>query len=87
MIERPLNDCVFFRRDVQSGTSAGGILVPAHPKNEPSMFGVVVAAGPKASVKEGDRCMIGVREGQMITYMGEKLVVIKDIDIMGVVEP
>jgi chaperonin GroES len=92
---RPLQDRVLIRRIEQEEKTAGGIIIPDTAKEKP-MEGEVVAAGPGArgedgkiqplDVKPGDRVLFGKWSGTEIKLDNEEFVVIKESDIMGVVE-
>ena len=93
---RPLQDRVLIRRIEQEEKSRGGIIIPDTAKEKP-MEGEVVAAGPGTrgedgklhplDVKTGDRVLFGKWSGTEIKIDGEEYVVMKESDIMGVVEP
>ena len=95
MAFRPLQDRVLIRRIEQDEKTAGGIIIPDTAKEKP-MEGEVIAAGPGArgddgalhplDVKVGDRVLFGKWSGTEIKIEGEDLVVMKESDIMGVVE-
>ena len=92
---RPLQDRVLIRRIEEEERTKGGIIVPDTAKEKP-MEGEVIAAGPGArgddgtlhplDVKVGDRILFGKWSGTEIKIDGEDLVVMKESDIMGVVE-
>ena len=91
----PLQDRVLIRRIEADAKSAGGIIIPDTVKEKP-MEGEVVAAGPGArdangllhplDVKAGDRVLFGKWSGSEIKVDGEDFVVMKESDILGVVE-
>ena len=93
---RPLHDRVLIRRIEQEAKTAGGIIIPDTAKEKP-MEGEVVAAGPGArgedgnvhplDVKPGDRVLFGKWSGSEIKIDGEELLVMKESDIMGVIDP
>jgi chaperonin GroES len=93
---RPLQDRVLIRRIEQEAKTAGGIIIPDTAKEKP-MEGEVVAVGPGArgedgkvhplDVKSGDRVLFGKWSGAEIKIDGEELVVMKESDIMGVIDP
>ena len=95
MAFRPLQDRVLVRRIEEEEKSRGGIIIP-DPAREKPMEGEVLAAGPGArgedgklhplDVKVGDRVLFGKWSGTEIKIDGEDLVVMKESDIMGVVE-
>jgi chaperonin GroES len=92
---RPLQDRVLVRRIEQEEKTAGGIIIPDTAKEKP-MEGEVIAAGPGTrgddgklnplDVKVGDRVLFGKWSGTEIKIDGEDLVVMKESDIMGIVE-
>ena len=92
---RPLQDRVLVRRIEQEEKTSGGIIIPDTAKEKP-MEGEIVAAGPGArgedgklhplDVKVGDRVLFGKWSGTEIKLDGEDLVVMKESDIMGVLE-
>jgi chaperonin GroES len=92
---RPLHDRVVVRRlDAEEKTS-GGIIIPDTAKEKP-MEGEIVAAGPGArnekgeivalDVKAGDRVLFGKWSGTEVKIDGEELLIMKESDIMGIVE-
>jgi chaperonin GroES len=92
---RPLQDRVLIRRIEQEAKTAGGIIIPDTAKEKP-MEGEVVAVGPGArgedgtvhplDVKAGDRVLFGKWSGAEIKIDGEELLVMKESDIMGVID-
>ena len=92
---RPLQDRVLVRRIEEEEKTKGGIIIPDTAKEKP-MEGEILAAGPGArgddgklhplDVKVGDRVLFGKWSGTEIKVDGEDLVVMKESDIMGVVE-
>jgi chaperonin GroES len=92
---RPLHDRVVIRRISAEEKSAGGIIIPDTVKEKP-MEGEVVAAGPGArneqgqiiapDVKAGDRVLFGKWSGTEVKFDGEDLLIMKETDIMGVIE-
>jgi chaperonin GroES len=92
---RPLHDRVLIRRIEQEAKTAGGILIPDTAKEKP-MEGEVLAVGPGSrdetgklqplDVKAGDRVLFGKWSGTEVTMGGEEFMVMKESDIMGVVE-
>ena len=95
MTFRPLQDRVLVRRIEEEEKTKGGIIIPDTAREKP-MEGEVLAAGPGArgedgklhplDVKVGDRVLFGKWSGTEIKIDGEDLVVMKESDIMGVVE-
>ncbi len=92
---RPLHDRVVVRRMEEETTSAGGIVLPDSATEKP-MRGEVIAAGSgKANdqgniqaldVKVGDTVLFGKYSGTEIKIDGEEVVVMREDDIMGVIE-
>jgi chaperonin GroES len=92
---RPLHDRVLLRSIEQQEKTAGGILIPDTAKEKPTE-GEVIAVGPGArsedgrilplDVKVGDRVLFGKWSGTEIKVDGEDVVIMKESDIMGIVE-
>ena len=92
---RPLQDRVLVRRVEPEAKTAGGILIPDKAQEKP-MEGEVVAVGPGArdadgklhplEVKTGDRVLFGKWSGTELRLDGEELMIMKESDIMGIVE-
>src|SRR6201998_1401670 len=92
---RPLQDRVLIRRIESEEKTKGGIIVPDTAKEKP-MEGEVVAAGPGArgedgklrpmDVRTGDRVLFGKWSGTEVKLDGEELIIMKESDIMGVIE-
>ena len=92
---RPLHDRVVVRRLEAEEKTAGGIIIPDTAKEKP-MEGEVVAVGPGArdetgklvplDVKGGDRILFGKWSGTEVKLDGEELLIMKESDIMGIVE-
>src|SRR5579863_10427098 len=92
---RPLHDRVVVRRLEQEEKTAGGIIIPDTAKEKPQE-GEVIAVGPGArgedgtlhplDVKAGDRVLFGKWSGTEIKLDGEELIIMKESDIMGVLE-
>jgi chaperonin GroES len=92
---RPLHDRVLLRGIEQQEKTAGGILIPDTAKEKPTE-GEVIAVGPGArsedgrihplDVKVGDRVLFGKWSGTEIKVDGEDVVIMKESDIMGIVE-
>ncbi len=93
---RPLHDRVVVRRVEQDEKTAGGIIIPDTAKEKP-MEGEVLAVGPGArgddgqihplDVKAGDRILFGKWSGTEVKLDGQELIIMKESDIMGVLEP
>ena len=92
---RPLHDRVVVRRIGSDQKTAGGIIIPDTAKEKPSE-GEIVAVGPGArdengklvalDVKVGDRVLFGKWSGTEVKIDGEELLIMKETDIMGVLE-
>jgi chaperonin GroES len=92
---RPLHDRVVVRRIEEDDRTPGGIIIPDTAKEKPQQ-GEVVAAGPGArdekgqiqplDVKAGDRILFGKWSGTEVKIDGEELLIMKESDILGVLE-
>src|SRR3981189_603068 len=92
---RPLHDRVLIRRIAQEEKTTGGIIIPDTAQEKP-MEGEVIAVGPGArsedgkvhalDVKAGDRVLFGKWSGTEIKIDGEELMIMKESDVMGIVE-
>jgi chaperonin GroES len=92
---RPLHDRVVVRRLEQDAKTAGGIIIPDTAKEKPQE-GEVVAVGPGArdehgqlvplELKAGDRVLFGKWSGTEVKIDGEELMIMKESDVMGVIE-
>jgi chaperonin GroES len=92
---RPLHDRVLVRRVKEEEKTKGGIIIPDTAKEKPQE-GKVVAVGPGArgddgkvaalDVRVGDRILFGKWSGTEVTIDGEELIIMKESDILGVVE-
>ena len=92
---RPLHDRVVVRRLDAEEKTAGGIIIPDTAKEKP-MEGEIVAVGPGArnekgelvtlDVKAGDRVLFGKWSGTEVKIDGEDLLIMKESDIMGIIE-
>lgn len=95
MTLRPLQDRVVVRRVAAEEKTAGGIFIPDTAQEKP-MEGEVVAVGPGARSENGkiyqldvqvaDRVLFGKWSGSEVKVDGEELIIIKESDLMGVVE-
>ncbi len=91
---RPLHDRVVVRRSEEERTSAGGILIPDSAAEKP-IQGEVIAVGRgkilengdvrPLDVKVGDRVLFGKYSGTEVKIADEKLLVMREDDIMGVI--
>jgi chaperonin GroES len=92
---RPLHDRVVVRRVEQETKSAGGIIIPDTAAEKPQQ-GEIIAAGPGArdetgkivalDVKRGDKVLFGKWSGTEVKIDGQELLIMKESDIMGVLE-
>jgi chaperonin GroES len=92
---RPLHDRVLVRRIGADEKTAGGIIIPDTAKEKPSQ-GEVIAVGPGGrdesgklipiDIKVGDRVLFGKWSGTEVKIDGEDLLIMKESDILGVVE-
>jgi chaperonin GroES len=92
---RPLHDRVVLRRVESEDKTAGGIIIPDTAKEKPQE-GEIIAVGPGArdddgklhplDVKAGDRVLFGKWSGTEVKLDGEELIIMKESDIMGVIE-
>jgi chaperonin GroES len=95
MTFRPLHDRILVRRIEAEAKTAGGIIIPDTAKERP-MEGEVIAVGPGArdeagrlvalDVMVGDRILFGKWSGTEIRLNGEDLLIMKESDVMGVIE-
>ena len=95
MAFRPLGDRVLVRRVEEEAKTKGGIIIPDTAKEKPQE-GEVIAVGPGArddsgkihalDVKKGDRILFGKWSGTEVKIDGEDLLIMKESDILGVVE-
>jgi chaperonin GroES len=92
---RPLHDRVVVRRIEEDERTRGGIIIPDTAKEKPQQ-GEVITAGPGArdekgvvqplDVKAGDRILFGKWSGTEVKIDGEELLIMKESDILGVLE-
>ncbi len=92
---RPLHDRVLVRRVEEEEKSPGGIIIPDTAKEKPSE-GEIIAAGPGGrgedgklvplDVKAGDRILFGKWSGTEVTIDGEELLIMKESDVMGIIQ-
>ena len=92
---RPLHDRVLVRRIEQEAKTTGGIIIPDTAQEKP-MEGEIIAVGRGArgddgkvqplEVKAGDRMLFGKWSGTEIKIDGEELMIMKESDIMGLLE-
>jgi chaperonin GroES len=92
---RPLHDRVVVRRVESEERTAGGIIIPDTAKEKPQE-GEVIAVGPGGrdeagkltpiDLKVGDRILFGKWSGTEVKIDGEDLLIMKESDVMGVIE-
>ena len=92
---RPLHDLVIVKRVDEEKKSAGGIVIPDTAAEKPDQ-GEIVAVGKgkkdddgkliQLDVKVGDRVLFGKYSGQTVRVKGDELLVMREEDIMGVIE-
>ncbi|RWQ40979.1 MAG: co-chaperone GroES [Mesorhizobium sp.] len=92
---RPLHDRVVIRRTESDTKSKGGIIIPDNAKEKPQE-GEVIAVGPGArdesgalialDVKAGDLILFGKWSGTEVKIDGEDLLIMKEADIMGIID-
>ena len=95
MAFRPLGDRVVIRRVEEASKTKGGIFIPDNVKEKPQE-GEVVAAGPGARDEDGKRVPMDVKAGDLILFGkwsgtevkidGEDLIIMKESDILGVLD-
>jgi chaperonin GroES len=92
---RPLHDRVVVRRTEEERVSAGGIVIPDSATEKPIQGEVLAVGGGKRlengdtrplDVKAGDRVLFGKYSGTEIKVAGEEVLILREDDIMGVVE-
>jgi chaperonin GroES len=92
---RPLHDRVIVKRIEEEKKSAGGIVIPDTAAEKPEQ-GEILAVGKgkkddkgkliPIDVKVGDRVLFGKYSGQTVRVKGDELLVMREEDIMGVIE-
>jgi chaperonin GroES len=92
---KPLHDRVVVRRIEEEARTPGGVIIPDTAKEKP-MQGEVLAVGPGArdesgkriepDVKEGDTILFGKWSGSEVKIDGDELLIMKESDIMGIIE-
>ena len=94
MSVRPLHDRIIVKRVEEESKSRGGIIIPDTAKEKPQE-GRVVAVGPgrtedgkliKPDVKKGDRILFGKYSGTEIKLDGEDHIIMREEDVLGVIE-
>jgi chaperonin GroES len=96
MAFRPLGDRVLVRRVEEEAKTKGGIIIPDTAKEKPQE-GEVIAVGPGGrddsgklqplDVTVGDRILFGKWSGTEVKLDGEDLLIMKESDILGVLDP
>ena len=96
MAFRPLGDRVVIRRVEEESKTKGGIIIPDNAKEKPQE-GEVISVGPGArdeggnripvDVVAGDRILFGKWSGSEVKIDGEELLIMKETDILGVLDP
>ena len=92
---RPLHDRVLVRRVKEEEKTRGGIIIPETAQEKPQE-GEIIAVGPGArdetgklvplDVKVGDKILLGKWSGTEVKLDGEELLIMKESDVMGIVE-
>ncbi len=92
---RPLHDRLIIKREAEERKSAGGIVIPDTATEKPT-FGKVIAVGKgkilengevrPPDVKTGDKILFGKYSGTEVKVDGEELVVMREEDVMAIVE-
>jgi len=92
---RPLGDRIIIKRVAEEPTSAGGIVIPDTAREKP-VQGEVMAVGPgrllddgrrsAPDVQVGDRVLFAKYAGTEVKLEGEKLVVLREEDVLGVID-
>jgi chaperonin GroES len=95
MAIRPLQDRILIKRIQEEEKTKGGIIIPDTAKEKPSQ-GEVLAVGPGGrdeagklipiDLRVGDRVLFGKWSGTEVKIDGEELLIMKESDIMGVIE-
>ncbi len=92
---RPLHDRVIIKREAEEETTAGGIVLPGTATEKPSRGEVLAVGNGKMlengdvkalDVKVGDKVLFGKYSGTEVESMGEKLLVMREDEIMAVIE-
>jgi chaperonin GroES len=93
---RPLHDRLIVRRQEEERTTASGIVIPESASAEKPDQGVVEAVGNgkllddgnvrKLDVNVGDKVLFGKYTGQAVKVDGDELLVMKEEDVMGIIE-
>ena len=93
---RPLRDRILVEREEEERLSAGGIVIPDSATEKPIRGKVIAVGNGKVlengevralEVKVGDRVLFGKYSGTEVKLVGEELLVLREEDVMGVIEP
>jgi chaperonin GroES len=93
---RPLRDRILVEREEEERLSAGGIVIPDSAAEKPIRGKVIAVGNGKVlengevralDVKVGDRVLFGKYSGTEVKLGGEELLVLREEDVMGVIEP
>lgn len=87
---KPINDRVVIKPGAAEERTAGGLIIPDTAKEKP-LQGEVVAVGPgkdgnKMTVKKGDTVLYGKYAGQELNYKGEDYLIVKEDDILVILD-
>ncbi|WP_066800493.1 co-chaperone GroES [Moraxella oblonga] len=91
---RPLHDRIVVRRTEEEQKTAGGIILPGSAQEKPQQ-GEIIAVGKgqitdngvrPLDVKVGDKVLFGQYAGQTVKVDGEELLIMKESDVLGVLE-
>ena len=95
MAFRPMHDRVLVRRMDEDSKTAGGIIIPDSAQEKPSQ-GVIVAVGTGLRTEDGkltpldvkpkDKVLFGKWSGNEVTIDGEELLIMKESDILGIID-
>ncbi|NCG09988.1 MAG: co-chaperone GroES [Alphaproteobacteria bacterium] len=95
MAFRPMHDRVLVRRMDEDSKTAGGIIIPDSAQEKPSQ-GVIVAVGTGIRTEDGkvtpldvkpkDKVLLGKWSGNEVTIDGEELLIMKESDILGIID-
>ncbi|MCL4129219.1 UNVERIFIED_CONTAM: hypothetical protein GTU68_050803 [Idotea baltica] len=85
MAFKPLHDRVLVRRVESDEKTTGGLIIPDSAKEKPAE-GLVVSVGEGARKDSGDKILFGKWSGTEVTVDGEELLIMKESDILGIIE-
>lgn len=91
---RPLHDSIVVRRTEEEQKTAGGILLPGSAQEKPQQGEIIAVGNGQLSdngvrpldVKVGDKVLFGQYAGQTVKVDGEELLIMKESDVLGVLE-